>query len=283
MIRADPPSIRREYLPASKSGRSTGKIESPRAVIAIPLTEKSHPTGTSPIVRSENQESRMLHAPTRDLDNESVTKAYARWAPVYDFVFQRVFEKGRKAAVAAADRVGGRILEVGVGTGMSLPHYSRDSRVCGIDISEPMLRKARKRIAELGLTNVEGLWVMDAGNMSFDNESFDVVVAQHVVTTVENPEATLDELARVLRRGGEIVLISRVGADDGFRLGVERRLMPVSRKLGWRTEFAWGRYARWLDRNHDIELAERRAMPPFGHFHLIRFAKTGSATTDRSG
>lgn len=223
----------------------------------------------------------MLDASTKDLDNASVTKAYARWAPVYDLVFQRVFEKGRKAAVAAADRVGGRILEVGVGTGMSLPHYSRNNRLCGIDISEPMLNKACKRVAELGLTNVEGLWVMDAENMSFDDESFDVVVAQHVVTTVENPEATLDELARVLKPGGEIVLISRVGADDGLRLGVERKLMPVSRKLGWRTEFPWERYAHWLDHKPDIELAERRAMPPFGHFYLIRFAKIAGATMNR--
>lgn len=223
----------------------------------------------------------MLEAPHKDIDTRSLTKAYARWAPVYDLVFNRVFEKGRKAAVAAADRIGGRILEVGVGTGMSLPHYASASRLCGIDISEPMLKKARKRVAELGLTNVEGLWVMDAEDMTFPDASFDVVVAQHVVTTVENPEATLDELARVLRPGGEIILVSRVGADDGLRLGVERSLMPVSRKLGWRTEFAWERYARWLDRKHDIELAERRAMPPFGHFSLIRFAKTGGATTNR--
>jgi phosphatidylethanolamine/phosphatidyl-N-methylethanolamine N-methyltransferase len=232
--------------------------------------------------RLEHQESRMLDTPSKDIDNESVAKAYARWAPVYDLVFNRVFEKGRKAAVAAADRIGGRVLEVGVGTGMSLPYYSRSSRLCGVDISEPMLKKACRRVAEFGLTNVEGLWVMDAGNMSFEDESFDVVVAQHVVTTVENPEATLDELARVLRPGGEIVLISRVGADDGLRLGVERRLMPVTRKLGWRTEFPWERYARWLEGKPEMQLAERRAMPPFGHFYLIRFAKIAHATTGRS-
>jgi len=165
---------------------------------------------------------------------------------------------------------------------MSLPHYASTSRIAGIDISEPMLEKARKRVAELGLTNVDGLWVMDAENMSFDDDSFDVVVAQHVVSTVENPEATLDELARVLKPGGEIVLISRVGADDGLRLGVERSLMPVTRKLGWRTEFGWDRYARWLDQRGDIKLAERRAMPPFGHFYLIRFAKVDQPKANRS-
>jgi phosphatidylethanolamine/phosphatidyl-N-methylethanolamine N-methyltransferase len=224
----------------------------------------------------------MLQAPVTDIDNTTLTKAYARWAPVYDLVFQRLFEKGRKAAVEAADRIGGRILEVGVGTGMSLPHYSSSSRLCGIDISEPMLNKARRRVQELGLTNVEGLWVMDAENMEFPEGSFDVVVAQHVVTTVPNPEATLDELARVLRPGGEIVLVSRIGADEGLRLDVERRLMPVTRKLGWRAEFPWNRYARWVEQKSDIELAERRPMPPFGHFSLIRFAKKVHATTNRS-
>lgn len=224
----------------------------------------------------------MLEAPIKDIDNDTVTKAYARWAPIYDLVFQRLFEKNRKAAVAAADRIGGRILEVGVGTGMSLPLYASTSRLCGVDISEPMLDKARKRVAEEGLTNVEGLWVMDAENMDFPDESFDAVVAQHVVSTVPNPDAALDELARVLKPGGEMILVSRIGADEGLRLGVERRLMPVSRKLGWRTEFPWERYAYWLSRSDDIQLVERCPMPPFGHFSLIRFTKTAHATTNRS-
>ena len=150
-----------------------------------------------------------------DLDKQTVTKAYARWAPVYDLVFGAVFERGRHAAIAAAERVGGRILEVGVGTGISLPHYSKDCRLCGVDISAPMLRKAQERVAEFGLSNVEGLWVMDAEHLSFPDNSFDVVVAQYVITTVPNPEATLDEFARVLKPGGEIVLVSRVGAEAG--------------------------------------------------------------------
>src|SRR6201982_3559344 len=100
-----------------------------------------------------------------DLDNFTVTKAYARWAPVYDLVFGAVFERGRHAAIAAAERIGGRILEVGVGTGISLPDYSRSNRLCGVDISEPMLSKAQQRVVELGLTNVEGLWVMDAEHL----------------------------------------------------------------------------------------------------------------------
>jgi len=210
-----------------------------------------------------------------DLDKQTITKAYARWAPVYDLVFGAVFERGRHAAIAAAERIGGRILEVGVGTGISLPHYSRECRLCGVDISQPMLRKAQDRVAEYGLSNVEGLWVMDAEHLSFPDNSFDVVVAQYVITTAPNPEATLDEFARVLKPGGEIVLVSRVGAEAGLRRALEHWFAPAARKLGWRTEFSFERYARWAERTGGVRLVERRAMPPLGHFSLIRFAKEG--------
>ena len=208
-----------------------------------------------------------------ELDKDTIAKAYARWAPVYDLVFGAVFERGRHAAIAAAERIGGRILEVGVGTGISLPAYSPDCRLFGIDISEPMLRKAQERVDELRLTNVEGLAVMDAEKLSFPDDSFDVIVAQYVITTVPDPEATLDEFARVLRPGGEIVLVSRIGAEAGLRRTLEQWFAPTARRLGWRTEFAWERYTSWAERTYGMQLVERRAMPPFGHFSLIRFAK----------
>jgi phosphatidylethanolamine/phosphatidyl-N-methylethanolamine N-methyltransferase len=97
-----------------------------------------------------------------DFDRETVEQAYDRWAPVYDLVFGGVFSKGRKAAIAATNRIGGRVLEVGVGTGISLPQYASQLRIFGTDISEAMLRKAKRRVTELGLKNVEGLAVMDA-------------------------------------------------------------------------------------------------------------------------
>ena len=144
-----------------------------------------------------------------------------------------------------------------------------------------MLRKAQERVDELGLTNVEGLAVMDAADLSFPDDSFDVVVAQYVITTVPDPEATLDEFARVLKPGGEIVLVSRVGAEAGLRRSLEQWFAPVARKLGWRTEFAWARYLRWAERTSDIRLAERREMPPLGQFALIRFAKEEAGAANR--
>src|ERR1700726_4764485 len=92
-----------------------------------------------------------------ELDEITITKAYARWAPVYDLVFGAIFERGRRAATAAAERVGGRILEIGVGTGISLPGYSSQNRIIGIDLSAEMLRKAQRRVSGLSLTNVEKL------------------------------------------------------------------------------------------------------------------------------
>jgi phosphatidylethanolamine/phosphatidyl-N-methylethanolamine N-methyltransferase len=208
-----------------------------------------------------------------DFDREMVETAYDRWAPIYDLVFGGVFSKGRRAAIAATNHIGGRVLEVGVGTGISLPQYAPNLRIFGTDISEGMLRKAKARVADLRLKNVEGLAVMDAEKLEFPDNSFDVVMAQYVVTAVPNPEAAMDEFARVLRPGGEIILLSRVSADAGMRHFIEKRLQPVVRQLGFRTDFAWSRYTQWAARAHGVELVERRPVPPLGHFSLIRFRK----------
>ncbi len=209
-----------------------------------------------------------------DFDRESVEQAYDRWAPVYDLVFGGVFSKGRDAAIQATNRIGGRVLEVGVGTGISLPLYAPDVRVFGTDISEAMLAKAKRRVAEQRLKTVEGLAVMDAEHLEFPDNSFDVVMAQYVVTAVPNPEAALDEFARVLRPGGELVILTRVSADDGLRRVIEQALQPVVRRLGFRTaEFAWSRYTKWLSGAKGMELVERRLIPPLGHFSLVRFRK----------
>src|ERR1700734_3469108 len=121
---------------------------------------------------------------TEQLDKAGIAKAYARWAPVYDLVFGAVFDRGRKASIAAAERIGGRILEVGVGTGLSLPDYARSNRLIGVDLSAPMLRKAKERVDQLRLGHVEGLAVMDAQQLGFADAGFDVVVAQDGITTV---------------------------------------------------------------------------------------------------
>ena len=209
-----------------------------------------------------------------DFDNANVERAYARWAPIYDLVFGAVFDRGRRAAIVAAERIGGRILEVGVGTGISLPDYARSNRLVGVDLSEPMLRKAVQRVAEQRLSNVEALAVMDAEHLALPDQSFDVVVAQYVITAVPHPEATLDEFARVIKPGGEIVLVNHIGAESGPRRIFELAFAPLARRLGWRPEFPWARLVNWAAKHGGVTLTERRPMPPMGHFSLIRYRKS---------
>jgi phosphatidylethanolamine/phosphatidyl-N-methylethanolamine N-methyltransferase len=209
-----------------------------------------------------------------DIDREGVEKAYGRWAPVYDLVFGKVFDAGRQSTIAEADRIGGRILDVGVGTGLSLSDYSRNSRICGVDISEPMLRKAQQRVRAFKLSNVETLAVMDAKNLAFADSSFDAVVAQYVITAVPDPEGTLDDFIRVLKPGGELILVNHIGAEAGPRRVMELAFAPLARRLGWRPEFPWERLVKWAARHGGVALAERRPMPPMGHFSLIRYRKS---------
>ncbi len=212
-----------------------------------------------------------------DIDKAGVERAYARWAPVYDLVFGKVFDTGRRESIKAAEQAcgpaGGRILEVGVGTGISLPDYARVNRLVGVDLSEPMLRKAHQRVIEHKLHNVEVISVMDAARMALADASFDVVVAQFVITAVPDPEATMDEFARVTKPGGEIILVNHIGAESGFRKVFEQGFAPLARRLGWRPEFPFGRLTDWAARHGGVRVIERRPMPPMGHFSLIRFER----------
>jgi phosphatidylethanolamine/phosphatidyl-N-methylethanolamine N-methyltransferase len=217
-----------------------------------------------------------------DIDQATLNKAYARWTPIYDLVFGKVFERGRRASIAAAERIGGRILDVGVGTGIALPDYRPTSRIVGVDYSEPMLRKAIERVRTLSLTHVDGIAVMDAQRLAFRDAQFDAVVAQYVITAVPHPEAALDEFARVVRPGGEIILVNHIGAEAGARRLFEQGFAPVARRLGWRPEFPWARLAHWAQRHGNVRLVERIPMPPLGHFSLIRFERIAAARSRAS-
>ena len=212
-----------------------------------------------------------------DIDRRGIERAYALWAPFYDLVFGAVFGQGRRAAIAVAEEAcgfsSGRILEVGVGTGISLPEYAPKNRLVGIDLSAPMLRKAHARVRERHLCNIDALAVMDAQQLALYDHAFDVVVAQYVITTVPDPEAALDEFVRVTRPGGEIVLVNHISAEAGARLLFEQGVAPITRRLGWRAEFPFARLANWAARHAGVRLIERRPMPPFNHFSLIRFQR----------
>ena len=165
---------------------------------------------------------------------EAVKAAYRRYARVYDMVFGAVLQPGRKAVLDALKlKSGDRVLEVGVGTGISLPLYPRDVRITGIDISREMLERARARVARAKLTNVEALLEMDAEAMSFPDASFDKVVATYVVSVVPRPAKLLEELHRICRPDGEIFLVNHFQSENRVMGAVERVLGSVSAQIGF--------------------------------------------------
>lgn len=214
---------------------------------------------------------------TVSLDNQAVEAAYARWAPVYDFAFDLLMAPGRKAAVsaaqAAAARAGGPILDVGVGTGLELSYFSQEAGLVGVDLSEPMLRRAQRRVAKEGLRQVVGLARMDATRLAFPDAAFAAVIAPFVMTVVPDPARTLAELLRVTKPRGEIVLVNHIGAQSGLWGRAEAALAKASKHLGWRPEFPWSTIGDWIAAEPAATLLERREMPPFGLFTLVRIAR----------
>lgn len=206
----------------------------------------------------------------RSINLESVKLAYRRYAGIYDVVFGSVFEPGRRAAVAMINGLGGkRILEVGVGTGLSLPDYRRDTRVTGIDVCGEMLTKARTRAHRQNLDHVEALLEMDAQNLIFPDNSFDVVVAMYVVSVVPSPERLLSEMKRVCVPGGEVIVVNHFASEDGPARFIERALSPLSATIGFRPDLELD----WLKRTKGLELIEVRNMIPLGYWKLIHFRK----------
>jgi phosphatidylethanolamine/phosphatidyl-N-methylethanolamine N-methyltransferase len=166
---------------------------------------------------------------------KDVVDAYARWAPVYDLVFGPIMEASRKAAVSALRPDAARVLEVGVGTGISLPDYPATTRVVGIDLSPDMLERARRRVAQQRLAHVEAILEMDAGRLTFPDSSFDSAMAMYVMTVVPDPARVMAEMRRVVKPGGRILAVSHFAPDGGMRRHVGALLSPIGRLLGWNT------------------------------------------------
>lgn len=165
---------------------------------------------------------------------QAVKAAYRRYARIYDVIFGAVLQPGRRAVLEALNlKPGDRVLEVGVGTGISLPLYPRDVRIAGIDVSLEMLEKARARVARAKLSNVEALLEMDAEAMAFPDASFDKVVAMYVVSVVPRPEKLLEELHRVCRPDGDIFIVNHFQSENPIVGRLERALAGFSSQIGF--------------------------------------------------
>ncbi len=208
--------------------------------------------------------------PHSALDADAVRAAYKRWAGVYDTVFGGVSAWGRRRAVAAVNSLPGRdVLEVGVGTGLALPHYAADKRITGIDLSAEMLERARDRVAEQKLPNVATLLEMDAEATIFADSSFDIAVAMFVASVVPHPKKLMAELRRVVRPGGHILFVNHFAAERGPRWWAEQAMAPASRALGWHPDFS----VDALFTQDERAAARFDSVPPFGLFTLARIAR----------
>ncbi|HYC45791.1 MAG TPA: methyltransferase domain-containing protein [Burkholderiales bacterium] len=171
-------------------------------------------------------------------DRDHLERVYSTYAGVYDRVFGRVFQGSREAVVRNLKvESGERVLEVGVGTGLCLPLYPRECDITAIDVSQAMLDKAAARVEELGLTNVK-LLKMDAGEMEFAEDSFDLVVAAYVVTAVPDYRKLMKEMVRVTRRGGRLILLNHFTQDSPIVAAVEKAISPICTKIGFRTDLS---------------------------------------------
>ena len=169
------------------------------------------------------------------LEKRQVKRAYKLYAPAYDFVFDWIFHPGREAAIRllGAQR-GHHILEVGIGTGLNLPLYPPHCRITGIDLSEEMLEKAEEKVAELALGNVT-LKAMDATVMDFGDNEFDAAVATYTISAVPDPVGVLGEMRRVVKAGGNLVLLNHFRSQRPMVSRIEDLVAPVCTRLGWKS------------------------------------------------
>ena len=213
---------------------------------------------------------------TGQINREAVLAAYSRYANVYDLFFGLIFEPGRRAAVKAVNtQPGQRILEVGVGTGLSLPRYRVDAHIVGIDVSPDMLAKARRRTDKQKLGQVEALHEMNAENMNFADDSFDGVVIMYAVSVVPDLTRLFAEIRRVCVAGGNIIVVNHFASSSVLPRLAEIAIAPLSSSIGFRSDLGEAEFAQYAN----IEIVESRKVNVFGYWKLIRCRNTNAVTT----
>lgn len=170
------------------------------------------------------------------MELESIKKIYAGYSNIYDALFKRFFYPRIKHAITYMDiKPGDRVLDVGVGTGLSLAEFPHNCKVVGIDLSPAMLRKAKEKIRSQRLNHIK-VMSMDAMRMSFKDDTFDKVFISHVVTVVPDPYRLMSEVRRVCKKGGQVVIVNHFKSSNKVVEIVEKLINPVCKKIGWRSD-----------------------------------------------
>lgn len=201
---------------------------------------------------------------------DAILKSYARYAPVYDHTFGWLLSfRGRSMAAGVTNHRPGKILEVGVGTGIGLPFYHKQHQIHGIDVSPDMLERAHRRVRRRRLGNVTQLEIMDARKMQFADNTFDAVVAAYVMSVVPEPNRVIKEIERVCKPGGDVIIVNHFAAERGLRRNVESFLAPLSNKLGWRPDMP----VEEILAHTTLHEVGRHTLPPLGLFTMLHLRK----------
>ncbi len=211
----------------------------------------------------------------RDLPTGVVQKAYGRWAGIYDSLCKRLFRPAHEAAADAVNHIGGNVLEVGVGTGLLLPLYGRHVCVTGIDLSEAMLAKACERVERLGLRHVVTLEVADVHTLQHPEAVYDAVVLPFVLTLVASPEKALDNCLRMLKPGGEIIIVSHFRSPNRWVAAFETAAAPLVADVGLRPDFPVSRIRNWCAGQTGCSFREPKKLGRLGVYTLVRVSKAG--------
>ncbi|HXW05023.1 MAG TPA: methyltransferase domain-containing protein [Vicinamibacterales bacterium] len=170
------------------------------------------------------------------VENDFVEGVYQKLASIYDFAFGPALHPGRLRAIEHMNiQPGERVLEVGVGTGINLALYPKDALITGIDFSEPMLEKARERVARKGLRRLR-LLQMDAADLKFADDAFDIVYAPYLISVVPDPVRVAREMRRVCRSGGRIVFLNHFLSTNPVLSRIERSISPLTVHIGFKSD-----------------------------------------------
>ena len=170
------------------------------------------------------------------VENDFVAGVYDKLAKVYDFTFGPTLHPGRLRAIERMDiQPGERVLEVGVGTGINLSLYPKNCSVIGIDFNESMLEIARERAERKDSRNVR-LLQMDAADLKFPDDAFDIVYAPYLISVVPDPVRVAGEMRRVCRPGGRVILLNHFLSPNLFLSRIERLISPFTIHIGFKAD-----------------------------------------------
>jgi phosphatidylethanolamine/phosphatidyl-N-methylethanolamine N-methyltransferase len=207
-------------------------MEHPQRLL-MPLFESPRPSDTDEIMGSDVG-TRALSVAA--VENDFVAKVYENIAWAYDYTFGPTLHTGRLQAIQRMGiRSADSILEVGVGTGINAALYPSDCTVTGIDLSASMLEKARERVARKGVGNIR-LLEMDAANLKFADNSFDIVYAPYLISVVPDPVAVAREMRRVCRPGGKVIVLNHFRSANALVARVERLISPLTIHIGFKSD-----------------------------------------------